>query len=155
MEAHVEAGLTVLEELYDHLTEAIRPLDSTTLNWKPGITESNSIAALVRHTIASTDAWFSRAMNEPVTRDRDEEFRFQAGAQELVDQVVAARGRLRDQFTRLESVDPAEIRRYMRLGRQEESSLSVAWCVEHAIVHAAEHWGQIQLTIQLAKASSH
>ena len=31
----------------------------------------------------------------------------------------------------------------------EEIELSLAWCVEHALIHAGEHWGQIQLTAQL------
>jgi hypothetical protein len=28
-------------------------------------------------------------------------------------------------------------------------SLSVGWCIAHALIHAGEHWGQIQLNLQL------
>jgi hypothetical protein len=30
--------------------------------------------------------------------------------------------------------------------------VTIAWCVEHAIIHVGEHWGQIQLTAQLYRA---
>jgi uncharacterized damage-inducible protein DinB len=149
MNAHLTAGLAVLDELYDDLLELIRETEDDALNWTPPVGEANSIAALTRHIAGSFDAWLARALGETVERDRDAEFRFRGTARELTDIVDQSRARVREQFARVDAIDPATIRRYRRLGDTEESALSVAWCVEHALLHAAEHWGQIQLNRQL------
>jgi hypothetical protein len=39
-----------------------------------------------------------------------------------------------------------------RLSSGTDATVCVAWCVEHAVIHAGEHWGQIQLTRQLYAA---
>jgi uncharacterized damage-inducible protein DinB len=151
MNAHLTAGLAVLDEIYDDLVELIRQSDDDTLNWTPPVADANSIAALVRHIAGSNDAWFRRALGETFQRDRDAEFRFRGTAQELIDVVTESRAAVREQAERLDAIDPAAIRRYTRLGDDDESALTVAWCIEHALVHAAEHWGQIQLNRQLAE----
>ncbi|HEY7032203.1 MAG TPA: DinB family protein [Thermomicrobiales bacterium] len=152
MNAHLTAGLAVLDEIYDGLAELIGRTDDDALNWTPPVPDANSIAALVRHIAGSTDAWFRRALDETSQRDRDAEFRYHGTGQELTDLIAASRATLRDLAERLDAVDPAAVRRYTRLGDDHESALTVAWCVEHALVHAAEHWGQIQLNRQLADA---
>ncbi len=152
MNAHLTAGLATLDELYDDLIEVIRHTEDNALNWSPPVPEANSIAALTRHIAGSIDAWLSRALGEPLQRDRDAEFRFRGTAQELIDLLGESRAKSRDQLERLDAIDPAAVRRYKRLGDREESALTVAWCVEHALVHAAEHWGQIQLNRQLYAA---
>jgi uncharacterized damage-inducible protein DinB len=150
MNAQLTAGLTVLDELYDDLIAAIRPLDEASLNWKPPVSEANSIAALVRHIAGSRDSWLTRALGAPVSRDRDAEFGYRGSAGDLIALIEQSRRSVCLQFERLDAINPATIRRYRRLGHDEESALSVAWCVEHALLHAAEHWGQIQLNRQLS-----
>jgi hypothetical protein len=153
MNAHLTAGLAVLDEIYDDLAELIRQSDDDALDWTPPVPNANSTAALVRHIAGSSDAWFRRALGETFQRDRDAEFRFHGTALELIDLLAESRAALHEQAERLGAIDPAAIRRYTRLGDTHESALSVAWCIEHALVHAAEHWGQIQLNQQLYAAS--
>ncbi|MEA2515202.1 MAG: hypothetical protein QOF01_2477 [Thermomicrobiales bacterium] len=149
MNAQLTAGLAVLDEMYDALIELVRHTEDDALNWSPPVPEANSIAALTRHIAGSIDAWLTRALAEPLQRDREAEFRFRGTAQELTNLLGESRAKYRDQFERLDAIDPAAIRLYKRLGHEEESALTVAWCIEHALVHAAEHWGQIQLNRQL------
>lgn len=152
MNAHLTAGLAVLDETYDDLAELIGQTTDEALTWTPPVPDANSIAVLTRHIVGATDAWFRRALGETVQRDRDAEFRYHGTAQELRDLLAESRSTIRDLAERLDAVDPAAIRRYQRLGDDHESALTVAWCVEHALVHAAEHWGQIQLNRQLFAA---
>ena len=55
MHPHLQACLSVLEELYDDLVAALRQLDDLCINWTAPAPETNSIAALVRHVIGSND----------------------------------------------------------------------------------------------------
>jgi hypothetical protein len=150
--AGLAADLAVLEELFDGMAGLVRPLDADCLNWTPSAPETNSIAAMVTHTCGSIDNWLSRALVETIERDRDAEFRARADAASLVDRIERCRAETRRRIERLEGVDPATVRAVRRLSSGRDDQVSVAWCVEHAIVHAGEHWGQIQLTKQLYEA---
>jgi hypothetical protein len=152
MNAHLVAGLAVLDELYDNLLELIHAADDEALNWTPPVGEGNSIAVLTRHIAGSLDAWLTRAAGEPVERDRDAEFRYCGTAHDLIEVVERSRADSHDRFDQLATIDPFAVRFHRRLGDETESALSVAWCIEHALVHAAEHWGQIQLNRQLYAA---
>jgi DinB superfamily len=45
------------------------------LNWRPGRNDTNSLAVLVVHSLASTRSWLARAMGAPLPlRDRASEF---------------------------------------------------------------------------------
>src|SRR5262245_43194513 len=153
MNAYLTGSLSVLDEIYDGLVEVIRQADDDALNWTPPVGDANSIAALTRHIAGSNDAWFRRALDEPVQRDRDAEFRYRGTAEELLDILSESRASVRELAERLDAIDPATLRRYRRLGDDHESALSAAWCVEHALVHTAEHWGQIQLNRQWQAAA--
>jgi uncharacterized damage-inducible protein DinB len=142
MHPHLEASLAVLEELYDDLVAALRPLDEACLNWTPAAPETNSIAALVNHVVGSNDAWLARAAGEPVRRDREAEFRARDTAEGLVAAVERSRAEARRRFALLDGVDPGTVRTVRRLHATEDADLSVAWCVAHALIHTGEHWGQ-------------
>jgi hypothetical protein len=148
----MDARLAVLEELYDDLVELLRPLDAACLNWTPPIAATNSIAGLVRHTVGSTDAWLARAVGEPITRDRDAEFRTPAGSDELISIVDQGRLDARRRFALLAGLAPETVRTVRRLDDPHEYEVTVAWCVAHAVIHGGEHWGQIQLNRQLYAA---
>lgn len=152
MNAHLAANLAVLEELYHDLAELIRPLDADCLNWTPPIPEMNSIAALVTHVTGSLNTWLSRALDEPFQRDRDAEFHARHTADELLAMVERSQADLRRRLPRIEQVDPSAIRHVRRLSIGQDADVSVAWCIEHAVIHAGEHWGQIQLNRQLYAA---
>ncbi len=153
MNPFLEANLAVLEELCADLSELVAPLGSDELNWTPLAADSNSIAAMVTHTVASLDNWLARALDEPVSRDRDAEFRVEAIASDLVTSIELCLERTRRRFELLDEIDPSTIRQVVRLSRGFAADVSVAWCVEHAVIHTGEHWGQIQLTHQLYGSS--
>jgi hypothetical protein len=152
MSAHVEADLAVLEEQIDAMAALLRPLAAECLNWTPAAPETNSIAAMVVHTCGSIDNWLARALVESIERDREAEFAARADAAALVARVERCRADTRRRLEALRAVDPATVRAVRRLSRGEDQQVSVAWCIEHAIIHAGEHWGQIQLTKQLFEA---
>jgi uncharacterized damage-inducible protein DinB len=149
MSAQLEAGLAVLEEQLDAMVELLRPLEPECLNWTPPVAETNSIAAMVTHTCGSIDGWLARALVESIERDRDAEFAARADAEALVARIERCRADTRRRVEALGAIDPATVRAVRRLSRGEDQQVSVAWCLEHAIIHAGEHWGQIQLTKQL------
>jgi uncharacterized damage-inducible protein DinB len=152
MSAALAADLAVIEEMLDAMVELVRPLDVDCLNWTPAAPETNSIAAMVVHTCGSIDSWLSRALVETIEREREAEFRARADAGALVERIERCRVETRRRLAALEPVDPATVRSVRRLSSGRDSEVSVAWCVEHAIIHAGEHWGQIQLTRQLYAA---
>lgn len=153
MQAVLAAQLSVLGEQYDRLIELVRPLDEDQLNWKPPAPDANSISALVRHTMGSIGMWCSRALDEPFERDRDGEFRAHDTAPSLVGALEDSRRGARERFERLDGVDPGTTRVLRRLDGVEEPS-TAGWCVAHAVIHAGEHWGQIQLTRDLYDVGS-
>lgn len=152
MNAHLTAGLAVIEEIYDDLIALLERVDEASLDWKPTVTDSNSTAVLVKHITVSTASWLSRALDQPMARDRDAEFHFSGSRDELISIINASCETVRDLFARLDTVDPGALRHYSRITKPEQTEFSVAWCIEHALVHAAEHWGQIQLNQQLFAA---
>lgn len=151
MSAHREASGAVYDELCDGLAGLLSTLDEAALNWAPLGDETNSVAALVRHVVGSMDAWLARACGEPLERDRAAEFRYRGTAADLLALLERSRAETRRRLERLATMDLAETVRYRRLGAAAETDLSRAWCVEHALIHAGEHWGQIQLTAQLRR----
>lgn len=154
MSVPLDADLAVLEEILADLSDLIRPLDESALNWAPLDEDANSIAALVVHTAGSTASWLARAAGETLQRDRDSEFRARGGAADLLAVIARCRDDARRRVSQLDGVDPASIRPVHRLRGEVDADVSAAWCVEHALAHAAEHWGQIQLTAQLYAARS-
>jgi uncharacterized damage-inducible protein DinB len=147
--AQLEAARAVYDELCDDLVGLLPTLDEAALNWAPLGDQTNSIAAIVRHVAGSMDSWLSRAVGETVTRDREAEFAYRGGAPDLLALVERSRAETRRRLERLATMDLTRTVRYRRTGASEEIELSLAWCVEHALIHAGEHWGQIQLTAQL------
>jgi uncharacterized damage-inducible protein DinB len=143
------AELDVLSELYNHVADLVRSQDEGALNWAPLAHDTNSIAALVHHSVGSTRVWLARALGESFDRDREAEFRRRGTAEELLAVLDGARAELNRTFERLDTVDLARTIRVTRVAVPEGQTVSAAWCVEHAIAHVAEHWGAIQLTAQL------
>jgi uncharacterized damage-inducible protein DinB len=146
----VRPALQHLDTLYQRLLDLLNDIDEPALNWKPAIAETNSIAILVAHTVGATGRWLSNAAGDPRMGDRPAEFRTRATPAEAIALVRQARVDARDWLGAVEGLDPATPR--PMLGEHEQTTL--AWCVEHALTHAHEHWGQIQLTLQLAQAAN-
>jgi hypothetical protein len=145
MNPHLSASRAVLDELFDDLARLLGEIDDAGANWAAPEANANSIADLVRHVAGSLDAWLSRALDESFVRDRDAEFAAHHAPAELAAIVERSRSKVRDQFARLEGVDPGAVRRFRRLGEDSDAELTAAWCIAHAVIHAGEHWGQIQV----------
>ncbi len=149
MDPFLTASLARLEEIFDDLIALLNRADEASFDWKPSTSDTNSTAILVKHMTVSAAIWLARALDEPLTRDRDAEFRFSGSRIELIAVIEDARELTRQQFARLDGIDPSEVRSYSRVTKPEQTGFTVAWCVEHALVHTAEHWGEIQLIQQL------
>jgi hypothetical protein len=132
-----------------HMLELLRELDTEALHWEPPLKETNSIAVLVQHTVGATERWLSKAADDPFHTDREEEFRQRLSKEELVSEVEEARANAARWFGMLEGVDQTQTRTARMYRADHDIHPSVAWCVQHALAHAFEHWGQIQLTHQL------
>jgi uncharacterized damage-inducible protein DinB len=143
------AELDVLDELYTHMADLVRAQDEGAVNWVPLAHDTNTIAALVHHSVGSTRVWLSRALGETFERDREAEFRRHGTAGELLAVLDGARAELNRTFERLDTVDVARTVRVTRVAVPEGQTVTAAWCIDHAIAHVAEHWGAIQLTAQL------
>jgi len=152
MSAHLNASLAVLDELLEGMQNLLGGLDDEAVNWIPLANDTNSIAVMVVHTLGSLDTWFSRGFGVELPRNRQAEFSAQLGARELVERVAQARERSKAQYARLAELDLAAPRTLTRSFGPLPAEPNAAWCVEHAIIHAGEHWGQIQLTRQLYDA---
>jgi uncharacterized damage-inducible protein DinB len=149
------ASRATFERLYTDLLALLRGLDDACVRWVPPVAETNSIAAMVRHTLGATAAWITRAGGEELEgRNRDAEFRATDGAADLVAAVERGLEDLRSRFGRLQTVDPATRRRFRLAVSPGEREETAGWCVEHALAHAGEHWGQIQLTRQWYDATA-
>jgi hypothetical protein len=143
------ASLAALEMLYTDLRAFLDQVDDACVTWVPPAPDTNAIAGIVRHLLGATASWVTRALGEELGgRDRLAELRATDGAGELAGHVDRALEDLRRRFARLESVDPASLRRFELATRPGPREESAAWCVQRAVIHAGEHWGQAQLTRQ-------
>ncbi len=152
MNAYLSASQAILDEILDDLAELVRPLDPACLNWRPLASDTNSIAAMVTHVTGSLRWWLGQAVGDAVARDRDAEFQAHHTADELLAMIAAARREVHERIARLAELDPSATRRVSRARHGQDVEVTAAWCLEHAVIHASEHWGQIQLTRQLYTA---
>jgi uncharacterized damage-inducible protein DinB len=146
--ASAAASADHLDTLYEHLLQVLDTLDDDSLNFTPGVDETNSIAILVAHIVGATARWLSNAAGNPRMGDRPAEFRTRATTDQARALIQQARADARQWFETISTLDPGTER--PMLG--DNTTTTVAWCVAHAITHAHEHWGQILITNQLAKA---
>ncbi|HET6316321.1 MAG TPA: DinB family protein [Chloroflexota bacterium] len=142
-------SLDHIDIMYGRLLDLLRTTDEATLNWTPGVPETNSIAILVAHTVGATTRWLSRAAGDFRRGDRPAEFRTRTTPAQAIAVVEQAKEGAPTWFAALDGLDPSTPRPI----EDENEQQTVAWCVEHALTHAHEHWGQIQLTLQLARAA--
>ena len=136
MNPYLAASLAVLEEMYDDLAGADHATRHRCPNWTPLVAETNSIAVLTVHTAGSVNSWLARALQEPFERDRDAEFLARRSASDFLVLLDYSRHLAREQFARLDAVDGGDVHTVRRLSSGQDAEVSVAWCVEHAIIHA-------------------
>jgi hypothetical protein len=137
-----------LEELFRsihaQLRDEVREVSTEELNWKPA-PETNSIAALVVHTLGSEAEVWRVAANVKGNRDRDAEFRVTADdAASLLRELDQADSYLEALAPRVTAQDLGEV----RARGEREPQTSLHWLVTN-YGHAREHLGHIQLTKQV------
>ena len=139
-----------LQNCHNDILQAVDGLTSSALDWAPG-PDMNSISVLVFHLTGAERFWIGDvAAQDPKERDREAEFRVRDVEADilkkrLADTLEYARNML-DSFT---IQDLETTRKSPRDGRE----FTVAWALLHALDHATEHLGQIQLTRQLWEQS--
>ena len=139
--------LRLFEEL-DRVVKALDGLDEAAVNWKPASPSANTLLVLASHTLgAAEDHVVSRLCGEDVARSRPAEFAATGSAAHIRQRTAEVKLRV----TRaLAKMDPAvlEVMRDTPVGKVASGH----WLV-HAVAHAAEHAGQMELTRDLWRAT--
>jgi hypothetical protein len=130
-------------ELHENLRVQVRGLDEATLNWRP-LPKANSVAVLVTHTLGSELEMMRSVRLVPTQRDRDSEFRAEAGAERLLEMIDAADREMGDLIAAVTEADLTELR--PRGDRPPRPGIE--WMIAN-YGHAREHLAQIELTRQL------
>jgi hypothetical protein len=134
--------------VHGQLRDEVRGLSVEALNWKPA-PETNSIAALVVHTLGSEAEVLRTVANVPGERDRDAEFLATADDPDaLLRHLDVADAFIDDLAARITPDDLAAMR--VR-GLRPEPQTGLHWLVTN-YGHAREHLAHIQLTKQLYAA---
>ena len=150
MDPVVEKIAEQFQVVHGQLRDEVRDCSVDELNWKPA-PDTNSIAALVVHTLGSEAEVLRTAAKVEGERDRDAEFQASANdAEDLIRQLDQADSYIEAMAPRITAENLAEP--LMRGARGPETGLH--WLVTN-YGHAREHLAHIQLTRQLyAQASS-
>lgn len=129
--------------VHESIRDQVRGVDEGTLNWKP-LPLANSIAVLVVHTLGSEREMIRAVRSLATERDREQEFKVEAQAADLLDLLDRADRELDEHVATLTAADLTELRprgdRPPRPGLEELLS---------NYGHAREHLAQIELTKQL------
>ena len=149
-----EAARDVLAESLGEIRKGVDGLSVDELNAKPAGGETNTIAVIATHALASTRAWMSLAVGEePPPRDRPAEFRTVAeeGFVAWVDRMVGDCLALVDRAT---AFDPD--RQELPTWRSDEPAepVTAAWAMLHAAAHLGEHVGHLHMTRELLRPAS-
>jgi DinB family protein len=142
-EALLTAFGKLYAELHENLRVQVRGLDEGTLNWRP-LPKANSVAVLVTHTLGSELEMMRSVRSIPSARDRDSEFRAEAGAERLLEMIDAADQEMGELIAAVTEADLTELR--PRGDRPPRAGIE--WMISN-YGHAREHLAQIELTKQL------
>jgi len=150
MQAFFKDYLNRLQDCHNNILEALEGLTPAALDWTPGA-DMNSTCVLVFHLTGAERYWIGDvATQDSIERDRDAEFRvhdveIDALKNRLANNLEYARNML-DKMS-LQDLEASRVR------PSDGHEFTVAWALLHALEHAKEHLGQIQLTRQLWEQS--
>lgn len=134
--------------LHAMFREQVRDLDSGTLNWRP-LPKANSIAVLLVHSIGSEIEMIRGVRALPTERVRDDEFKAEAEAADLLALLDRADREVEEQLGGLTAADLVE----NRPRGQNEPRPGLYWLISN-YGHAREHLAQLELTKQLYDSRS-
>ena len=133
----------LFHDVHKKLREHVRGMDQGTLNWKP-LPLANSVAVLIVHTLGSEREMIRAVRSLSTERDRESEFRAEAGAADLLSMLDQVDGELDEHLGALTAADLTELR--PRGDRPPRPGLE--WLLSN-YGHAREHLAQVELTKQL------
>ena len=127
---------------------ALKDSTATPLNWKP-LDDANSLYVLATHTMSNVRYNCLNVLcGQPITRDRDAEFVASgASTADIVARWNELKGQISDAIEELPSTELDRERDHANYGSITGRELLIV-----VARHAAEHYGQAQLTRDLAKA---
>jgi uncharacterized damage-inducible protein DinB len=156
MTAELDNYIDFVKQIERQALEVLEGLPPEALNWRPlpegagtDAHATSSLAVLAAHLAGSVSHWVGEvAGGRPAHRDRDAEFRAQAGeAGELAARVSAAAEFARAVLAKL----PPQF--LDEMVERNKEPVSRRHAVVHALTHASVHVGQMQITRQLWEAS--
>lgn len=146
MQTYFADYFTLLQSCHKDIHKALDGLPPEALDWSPG-QDMNSISVLVVHLTGAERFWIGDvAAQEPSDRDRDSEFKVkELGTDTLkkrLDDTLSYAKTALEKF----SLQDLEL---PRNSPKTDREFTVGWALLHALEHATEHKGQVQLTRQL------
>ena len=137
-----------IRDTVDELVDCLEGLDDASLDWRP-LDDANSLYVLATHTMGNVRHNILNGLCElPVTRDRDAEFKVRGDS---AVEIEARWNELKRQISEaIQELPPAELDR-----EKDHPNRGIITGRELLIVvarHAAEHYGQAQVTRDLVKA---
>ena len=148
--------LQELQRQLDKLCGAIDGLDAEQLNWKPPVEGSNSCYVIATHTLGNVRAWvLGICCGQPIDRDRAAEFASSGeDAAPLMERGRALGREIEAAFATLDAGSLDELReaRQNLWGAGTTRPVTGREAILHALEHAANHIGHIEITRDLARA---
>lgn len=146
MQTYFEDYLNLLRSCHNDIHKALDGLPPEALDWAPG-DDMNSISVLVVHLTGAERFWIGDvASQEPSDRNRDAEFKVKGlgmdALKKRLDETLSYASATLEKFSLQDLETP-------RRSPQTDRDFTVGWSLLHALEHAREHAGQIQLTRQL------
>ena len=146
MQTYLADYFSLLQGCHNDIHKALDGLPPEALDWSPG-KDMNSISVLVFHLTGAERFWIGDvAAQESSDRNRESEFKVHdmetnVLKKRLDDTLDYAKATL-EKFSVQDLETP-------RRSPQTDREFTVGWALLHALEHATEHKGQIQLTRQL------
>lgn len=146
MQTYFTDYFDLLQGCHNDIHKVLDGLPPEALDWSPG-KEMNTISVLVFHLTGAERFWIGDiAAQEPSDRNRDSEFKVKGlGTDTLKKRLDEALSYTKITLEKFSLQDLETLRRLPQFDRE----FTIGWALLHALEHATEHKGQIQLTRQL------
>ena len=144
MDAVVETVRELFRAVHAELRNEVRGMDAAALDWTPG-EGTNSISALVVHTLGSEAEVLRTVRAVAGNRDRDAEFRVKAATADDLVRALDDGDALLDELT--DGMAAADLAAVRARGEREPRS-GLYWMISN-YGHAREHLAHVQLTKQI------
>lgn len=138
-----DASQAILHTQHASWKEIVTGLNPDALNWKPG-QDTNSIAALLSHTLESERFQVATAADTEIPREREAAFRVTASSTDELLSLLDEMEKDVDGYIAVLNGDHLS----QEVTRSTRTRTGLGWLL-NAIAHSREHIGQAYLTRQL------